>query len=97
MILYLPRLSSWRYPDHMNLNGARTLLSVLERHPEHVQLHHVELDQTIKQLTEEIHRLARTGEDNKRKMRLVGVPLKRVSLPPCSSVHAYAAAANGVG
>ena len=57
----------------MDLGRMKGLLSDLDRHPERVQLHHGELESGILWLMDEIHRLAKTGEDDDRKMQLVAI------------------------
>ena len=57
----------------MNLTDAKSLLDVLEESPQHVQLHHGELERLIASCMDEVYALAKSGNDNDRKMQLVGI------------------------
>ena len=60
----------------MNLTDAKTLLDALEESPQHVQLHHGELESLIAECMDEVYELAKSGADNDRKMQLVGIELR---------------------
>ena len=57
----------------MNVSDAESLLTELERQPERAQLHHGEIEGIIAFCMDEVHELAKTGADDKRKMRLVAI------------------------
>ena len=55
----------------MNLTTTKTLLRELEQSPEHVQLHHGELERLIATCMDTIYKLSVSGENNDRKLQLV--------------------------
>ena len=57
----------------MNLANANTLLDALEDSPESIQLHHGELERLIRTCMDTIYELSVSGENNERKMQLVGI------------------------
>ena len=60
----------------MNLATTKSLLATLEQSPESVQLHHGELERLIASCMDEVYALAKSGDDNDRKMQLVGIELR---------------------
>ena len=59
--------------EGMNLTTTKTLLDSLEESPQQVQLHYRELERLIASCMDEVFALAKSGEDNDRKMELVGI------------------------
>ena len=55
----------------VNLSNYTKLIRSLESDPQSLQPHCCELEAMIARCMDEIHRLARTGEDDARKMRIV--------------------------
>ena len=57
----------------MDVTHAETLLADLEGHPDRVQLHHGGFEQLIQECMGEVYELAKTGDDDACKMRLVAI------------------------
>ncbi len=61
-----------RYTQPVNLPAAQAVIADLERHPRRIELFSAEFEAFILWTMDAVYKLAKRGDDDERKMRMVG-------------------------